>query len=369
MTNTDALFTPFKLKGLSLPNRIVMAPMTRSKSPEQIPGADVAVYYRRRAEGGVGLILTEGTSPEHKSASNDANVPAFFGKEALAGWANVLKEVKAAGGHIMPQLWHQGVVRHPGSGPYPAERSMSPSGLSKPGHKVAEPMTDADIADVIAGFATSARAAMDMGFDGVEIHGAHGYLIDQFFWNGINERADRFGGGIGERTSFAQEIVKAVRKATSPDFPILLRFSQWKQQDFGVRLAHTPAELETFLAPLASSGVDVFHCSTRRFWEPEFEGSDMNLAGWTKKITGKPTITVGSVSLSGDFITNGFRDKADLDTGAHLAGLNRMLERGDFDLVAVGRALIVNPDWPNKVRAGHVDQLKAWSPEALGTLV
>ena len=368
MSNTDALFSPFKLKGLSLPNRIVMAPMTRSKSPEQIPGADVAAYYRRRAEGGVGLILTEGTSPEHKSASNDANVPAFFGKDALAGWANVLKDVKAAGGHIMPQLWHQGIVRHPGSGPYPAERSMSPSGLSKPGHKVAEPMTDADIADVINGFATSARSAMDMGFDGVEIHGAHGYLIDQYFWGGINERTDRFGGGIGERTSFGVEIVKAVRKATSPDFPILLRFSQWKQQDFGVRLAHTPAELETFLAPLASSGVDIFHCSTRRFWEPEFEGSDMNLAGWTKKITGKPTITVGSVSLDGDFITNGFRDKAGLDTGAHLAGLNRMLERGDFDLVAVGRALIVNPDWANKVRAGHVDQLKAWSPEALGSL-
>ncbi|HWA31354.1 MAG TPA: NADH:flavin oxidoreductase, partial [Rhizomicrobium sp.] len=371
MTDTGLLFTPYKLKGLSLPNRIVMAPMTRSKSPGQVPGADVAAYYRARAEGGVGLILTEGTSPEHKSASNDANVPAFFGKEALAGWANVLKEVKAAGGHIMPQLWHQGVVRHKGQGPYPEEKSMSPSGLSKPGHKVTEPMTDAEIADVIGGFAKSARYAMDMGFDGVEIHGAHGYLIDQFFWDGINERADRFGGNLAQRTTFAAEVVKAVRAATSPAFPILLRFSQWKQQDFGVRLAHTPEELETFLAPLAAAGVDMFHCSTRRFWEPEFPetGSDMNLAGWTKKISGLPTMTVGSVSLSGDFITNGFRSSADLDTGAHMGGLIKMLERGDFDLVAVGRALIVNADWPKKIREGHMDQLKPWSPEALATLI
>jgi len=370
MTNTDALFSPYKLKNLSLPNRIAMAPMTRSKSPGQVPGADVAAYYRARAEGGVGLILTEGTSPEHKSASNDANVPAFFGKEALAGWANVLKEVKAAGGHIMPQLWHQGVVRHKGQGPYPEEKSMSPSGLSKPGHKVTEPMTDAEIADVIGGFAKSARYAMDMGFDGVEIHGAHGYLIDQFFWDGINERADRFGGNLAQRTTFAAEVVKAVRAATSPAFPILLRFSQWKQQDFGVRLAHTPEELETFVAPLAAAGVDMFHCSTRRFWEPEFPetGSDMNLAGWTKKISGLPTMTVGSVSLSGDFITNGFRSNADVDTGAHMGGLIKMLERGDFDLVAVGRALIVNADWPKKIRSGHMDRLRPWSPEALATL-
>ncbi len=344
--------------------------MTRSKSPDQIPGADVAAYYRTRAEGGVGLILTEGTSPEHKSASNDANVPAFFGKESLAGWANVLKEVKEAGGHIMPQLWHQGVMRRQGTGPYPDAPSMGPSGLAKPGKQVAEPMTHKDIDDVIAGFAKSAGYAKALGFDGVEIHGAHGYILDQFFWDGTNARDDHFGGTLGGRTRFAADIVKAVRVATGPDFPILLRFSQWKQQDFSVRLAHTPAELESFLKPLAAAGVDLFHCSTRRFWEPEFPetGSDMNLAGWTKKISGLPTMTVGSVSLNEDFI-NAYRGKAAETDGAHIEGLAKMLERGDFDLVAVGRALIVNADWANKVRNGRMDQLKPWTPEALQTLV
>jgi 2,4-dienoyl-CoA reductase-like NADH-dependent reductase (Old Yellow Enzyme family) len=368
MSSIDALFRPFRLKSLSLPNRIVMAPMTRSKSPGQVPGDDVAAYYGRRAAAGVGLILTEGTSPEHRSASNDANVPAFFGQESLKGWANVLKTVKAAGGHIMPQLWHQGIVRHAGTGPYPEAPSMSPSGHSRPEKKVGEPMTQRDIDDVIEGFAKSAAHAKAMGFDGVEIHGAHGYVIDQFFWEGTNHREDAFGGSIERRAQFAAEIISAIRQATGPDFPILLRFSQWKQQDFAARLAKDPSELERFLAPLTKAGVDMFHCSTRRFWEPGFPdtGSDLNLAGWTKKISGLPTITVGSVGLNEDFIT-AYRSK-----GAEPAGIERlldMLDRGDFDLVAVGRALIANPDWAEKVRAGRLDKLVAYEPKALETLI
>jgi 2,4-dienoyl-CoA reductase-like NADH-dependent reductase (Old Yellow Enzyme family) len=368
MADIDVLFEPFRLKSLSLPNRVVMAPMTRQKSPNQVPGENVAAYYRRRTAGGVGLILTEGTSPEHHAASNSAEVPAFFGEAALAGWARVLKEVKSVGGHIMPQLWHQGLLRHVGTGPYPEAPSMSPSGLAKPGKKVAEPMTQRDIDDVIAGFAKSAGYAKALGFDGVELHGAHGYVIDQFFWEGTNARDDKYGGSLEKRGRFAVEIVEAVRAAVGPDFPILLRFSQWKQQDFTVKLAKDPGELERFLAPLTRAGVDMFHCSTRRFWEPEFPetGSDLNLAGWTKKLSGLPTITVGSVGLNEDFIT-AYRSK-----GAEPMGIERLLEmlaRGDFDLVAVGRALIANPDWANKMRTGHFDQLVAYEPAELETLI
>ena len=234
--------------------------------------------------------------------------------------------------------------------------------------KVAEPMTDEDIADVIAGFAKSARYAKDLGFDGVELHGAHGYLIDQFFWEGTNQRDDRYGGSLGARANFAADVTRAVRKEVGPDFPILLRFSQWKQQDFAARLAHTPQELEIFLKPLVDAGVDIFHCSTRRFWEPEFAelGSDINLAGWTRKITGLPTISVGSVSLNADFIS-AFRQAT-----AEVSGIERlieMMERGDFDLIAVGRALIVNPDWANKVRAGKLNELTPYDPKSLATLV
>jgi len=212
------LFTPFKLKNLTLPNRIVMAPMTRSKSPGQIPGEDVAAYYARRAEGGVGLIITEGVAPDHPVALNDHNVPNFHG-DALDGWAKVLKAVKAQGGLIMPQLWHTGLMRKPGSGPNPHMTGVGPSGLAKPGKKVAEPMSTADIDAVIAGYATSARHAEELGFDGVEIHGAHGYLIDQFFWEGTNERPDAFGGDMIKRTKFAVEVIKGIRAAVSKSFP------------------------------------------------------------------------------------------------------------------------------------------------------
>jgi 2,4-dienoyl-CoA reductase-like NADH-dependent reductase (Old Yellow Enzyme family) len=226
-------------------------------------------------------------------------------------------------------------------------------------------MTRTDIDAVIEGFAKSAGYAKALGFDGVEIHGAHGYIIDQFFWDGTNAREDAYGGSIEKRNRFAVEVVEAVRGAVGPDFPILLRFSQWKQQDFAVKLAQDPQELERFLVPLVRAGVDIFHCSTRRFWEPEFPDtdSDLNLAGWTKKISGCPTITVGSVGLSEDFI-NAYRGK-----GAETAGIERLLEmmaRGDFDLVAVGRALIVNADWPNRIRAGH--PVAPFEPTALQTL-
>src|SRR3546814_692667 len=160
------------------------------------------------------------------------------------------------------------------------------------------PMTEAEIADVIEAFAKGGEEAYRNGFDGVALHAGHGYLIDQFFWDVTNLRTDRYGGSIARRATFAAEIVSAIRRRTSPDFPIMLRWSQWKLQDYGAKLVDTPAELEEFLTPLVDAGVDIIDCSQRRFWEPGFEGSDLNLAAWSKKITGKPTMTVGSVGLN-----------------------------------------------------------------------
>ncbi|HCR66134.1 MAG TPA: 12-oxophytodienoate reductase, partial [Oceanicaulis sp.] len=302
MLNTDALYQPFELGSLSLKNRIVMAPMTRSKSPGGVPNDDVVGYYERRAANDVGLIITEGTTVDRPGASFDPGIPNFHTDEALAGWKKVVDAVHAAGGKIAPQLWHVGLARKPGTGPHPEAPSDSPSGLMPGGKKVGEPMTQADIDDTVRAFAEAAENAARIGFDAIELHGAHGYLIDQFFWDGMNQRDDKYGGDMISRTEFAQEIIRAVRARIPADLPVILRYSQWKQQDYNAKLAQTPAELEAFLAPLAEAGVDIFHASTRRFWLPEFEGSDLNLAGWTKKLTGKPTITVGSVGLNSDFI-------------------------------------------------------------------
>lgn len=349
--------------------------MTRNHSPNGVPGEDVAAYYRRRAEGGVGLILTEGTAPNHPQAKNMPNIPQIFGSEPLAGWAKVVAGVHAARGKIFSQIWHVGAVQGPGGPPKLPISPISPSGLLKPDTKIGEPMTQADIDAMIEAYAQGAEAAQRVGFDGVEIHGAHGYLIDEFFWDGTNHRADKYGGDLAGRTRFALEIIRECRRRVGPNFPLLLRFSQWKGQDHTARMVPTPEELATFLEPLAAAGLDAFHCSTRRFWEPEFEGSDLNLAGWTKKITGKPTITVGSVSLNVDFLASfrGVQDPSSQPDGAaaraaHMDRLLEMLARGDFDLVAVGRALLSDPAWAAKVRDGHLSELRPFTPEVLKTL-
>lgn len=364
------LFEPFSLGALALNNRIVMAPMTRNASPGGIPGPDVAAYYRRRAEGGVGLILSEGTVVEHPAASGYPHVPHFYGEAALAGWRRVIEAVHAAGGKMFPQLWHVGAVRRPGIEPHPEVGGYSPSGIAKPGGRaVGHAMTESDIADVIAAFARAARDAQRLGFDGVELHGAHGYLIDQFFWEGVNRREDAYGGSIERRARFAAELVRAVRAAVGGAFPICLRYSQWKLQDYTAKLARTPDELARFLAPLVDAGVDLFHCSTRRYWMPEFEGSDLNLAGWTKRLTGKPTITVGSIGLDTEFVSQqggaGFNDAR----AASIDGLLVRLGAGEFDLVAVGRALIAEPNWPLLLQAGQLHEARGFSKTQLAELV
>ena len=362
---SNPLFQPFSYKSLTLSNRIVMAPMTRSRSPNGIPGEDVAEYYRRRTEGGVALIVTEGTTVDRPGASANPSIPNFHEAASLAGWKRVVDVVHAAGGKIAPQLWHQGMVRKPGTGPHPEAKSDGPSGLSATGKEVGEPMTDADIADTIEAFAKAAAAAKEIGFDCVELHGAHGYLIDQFFWDGANKRTDSWGGDLVKRTRFAAEIVKAVRKRVGPDYVIIQRFSQWKQQDYTARLALTPDELAKFLEPLTDAGVDIYHASTRRFWEPEFPGSDLNLAGWTKKITGLPAITVGSVGLKGVDFVHSLRNPGDASEVSDLGELEARLARNEFDLVAVGRALISDANWVAKVRDGRTTELQPFSPEAL----
>lgn len=362
----EVLSRPITINGLTVPNRIVMAPMTRNFSPGGIPGADVASYYARRAAAGVGLIVTEGTYVGHDSAGESNRVPRFHGEEQLAGWAKVAADVHAAGGTIVPQLWHIGMTRTPGKGPVPDAPVVGPSGL-RPGadEPTGVTMTQRDLDDVIGAFAEAAAAAERIGFDGVEIHGAHGYLVDQFLWAGTNRRSDAYGGDLVARTKFAAEIVAAVRETVSAEFPIIFRYSQWKQEAYDARLAETPEELEAILSPLAAAGVDAFHASTRRYWLPEFEDSDLNLAGWTKKLTGKQAITVGSVGLDGDFI------KGFMGEGSPLRGIDDLLdrlEREEYDLVAVGRALLQDPEWAAKVLAGRTDELKAYDAVALRSL-
>jgi 2,4-dienoyl-CoA reductase-like NADH-dependent reductase (Old Yellow Enzyme family) len=369
MSDLDILFSPYRLNALNLPNRVVMAPMTRSFAPSGVPPAEVAAYYRRRADNGVGLIITEGTGVGRPAAVNEPDVPHFHGEAALAGWKKVVDEVHAAGGRIAPQLWHTG-QKHSKAAPdwTPPAPYESPSGLSVTGERVSQPRSEADIADTIDAFARAAMDAERLGFDGIELMGAHGYLINQFFYDHLNLRNDRYGGAtLVERSRFAVEILKAIRSVVTSGFPVILRLSQWKPKDFNARLAETPQALERWLGVLADAGADAFHLSQSKFWQPAFPEVDgeLNLAGWAKKLTGATAITVGSVGLSGD-VYESFAGKS--ARAASLDGLLARLERGEFDLVAVGRALLQDPAWLAKVRQGRLDQIADFTPAAFAAL-
>jgi len=211
------------------------------------------------------------------------------------------------------------------------------------------PASDRDIADIIKGYGIAAANAMAVGFDAIAIHGAHGYLIDSFLWAATNQRCDAWGGGIRERSSFAVEIVREVRRSVGDDIPILFRFSQWKQQDFRARLATTPGELEAILLPLAEAGVDLFDASQRFFDKPEFDGSPLNLAGWAATVTGKPSMSVGGVGVAAG-------SPSDRSTPG-VPNLERAAQRvanGEFSLLGIGRALLADPEWVAKVSDGRL---------------
>ena len=367
MTDTSALFRPFKLRNTEFRNRFAMAPMTRGFSPDGIPGDDVRAYYQRRAENEVGLIISEGTLVPRDGAANEPNYPLFYG-DALNGWANVINAVHDAGGKMAPQIWHVGMVRKPGTGHNPDAKSDSPSGVTHTGKQVMDAPTTAEVEDMINAYIAAAASAVELGFDAVEIHGAHGYLIDQFFWMTMNKRDDQFGGDFVDRVNFAAEIIKGIRDKIG-DTPLLIRWSQWKQQEYTARLVDNPNDLESFLKPMVDAGIDMFHCSQRRYWEPEFPELDgengLNLAGWVKKITGVLTMSVGSVGLSGDFF-EAFQGKS--AKTRPIGDLVERMEKDEFDMIAVGRALLQDPEWVVKVKEGREDELETYDAKALGRL-
>jgi 2,4-dienoyl-CoA reductase-like NADH-dependent reductase (Old Yellow Enzyme family) len=362
----SSLFTPFDLGPLRLPNRFVMAPMTREFSPDGTVTDDVAGYYERRAAAGVGLLITEGVYVSEDSGPS-TRVPRLFGEAQLAAWRGLVARVHEAGGRIVPQLWHLGAARGDHAEFNPELPSLSPSGIAPNGRPRGRAATLEELARIRDDFARAAAAAKEAGFDGVELHGAHGYLLDQFLWAGTNRRDDQYGGSLAARLRFPAEVAAAVRAAVGPDFPVIFRFSQWKSGDYGARIAESPEELGVILRTLAAAGVSAFHPSTRRHWEPAFpdvaEPADgrLGLAGWTRRLSGLPVITVGSVGLDNEFEVTwqeGGRSE--------VRGLETLLEqfaRGEFDLVAVGRVLLSDPAWVAKVRDGRTAEIRPFSAE------
>ncbi|MXO73514.1 oxidoreductase [Alteraurantiacibacter buctensis] len=355
------LFTPLTIGRTTLRNRWVMPAMQRGMCEGGAPTAELAAYYARRAQGGVALVIGESAAIDHPSATVQPTA-ARLTQATRDGWARCVDGVRAAGGEMLLQLWHEGAMRTDGE-------ALSPSGLAHPGKPSGRAATQEELAEICDGFVRSALIAQSIGAAGVEVHAAHGYFLDQFLWHGTNVRQDGYGGpDMAQRARFPAEIVAAIRAECGPDFLISLRFSQWKEVDFAARVAPAPEDLATLATLLRDAGADVLHASTRRFWEPEWAGDPRNLAGWTRAC-GLPVITVGSVGLDTDVMDVFMRG---VDPGPRVAQavdeLAAGMAAGHYDMVAVGRALIGDADFVAKVADGNYGAIRTFRRDDLGKL-
>jgi 2,4-dienoyl-CoA reductase-like NADH-dependent reductase (Old Yellow Enzyme family) len=358
-------FRPWEHGALSLRNRIVMAPMTRRMAAEDgIPTGEMTAYYRRRAAHDVGLVISEGTAVDGEHAYDTLTVPRFETGAQLAGWRKVVEAVQAEGGAFAPQLWHTGPRAARPIGPV-AGTAPARGGGDVPERPI-RAMEKEDFARVVEIFRRAAKAAKGIGADALEIHGAHGYLLDSFLNPLTNTRTDAYGGSVENRMRFPLEILRAVREEVGAGYPILYRFSQWPVADPRETKFRTPGDLETWVRALREAGADILHVSTLDLLSPAFPGQGPDgLAAWTRRLSGLPVIAAGGVSVR--LPMNEAYGKADSgveDPGPALA----LVERGEIDLLAVGRALIANPDWVPLVRAGRWRELRPFHKDQLTTL-
>ena len=330
---TNPLFTPTKFGRIDLKNRVVMSPMTRSRAIGNVPNELIATYYRQRAN--AGLILTEGTSPSPNGLGY-ARIPGLFNEAQVTGWKKVTDAIHAAGGKVFVQLMHTGRVSHPLNLPGGA-RIIGPSAIATPGEMwtdqsgqqpfpAPEAMTEADIARAIEEFATSSKLAIQAGFDGVELHGANGYLIEQFLNTASNQRTDRWGGSVENRIRFAESVAKATAEAIGAA-RVGIRLSPYGVFNGSTTDAQTDEVYLKLTERLNALGLLYIHI---------VDHSAMGAPPVSPQLKEKLRAAFkGKYILSGGY--DAARANADLDA-----------QRGD--LVAFGRPFISNPNLVEKLR-------------------
>jgi 2,4-dienoyl-CoA reductase-like NADH-dependent reductase (Old Yellow Enzyme family) len=357
------LFRPLTIRGARLRNRFVMPGMQRGFMSDGSPTRKMMDYMRRCAAGGAGLIISESTSPDHPSAYWQPMMGRLE-PGTLRAWKNVVTAVRGEGAVFFQQIWHPGSMRKVAEGhPLASHPAWSPSGLIQSGRVNGCAMTRRDLQDLKQAYVRAAENAQMLGADGVEVHSAHGYLLDQFLWAETNVRDDEYGGCLlVERARYPIEIVAAIRKAVGENFAVSFRFSQFKEVDYAATVASDPEDLRAMLAALRAAGVDMFNVSSRRFLKPEWPGSehpDLTIAEWTKRLTDAPVMTCGSVGLDVEMFANLFENQepSELSIERDLRAVAERIERGTLDLAGIGRMHIANNDFVNKVRDRRFHEL------------
>ena len=367
MTDIDLspLFTPYRLKNVTVRNRFALPGMQRGGTPGGMPSPALADFYRRVAEGGTALVIGGSSAVDHPSATwhDDA---AMLTEATLDAWRRCAEGVRRADSVFLNQLWHEGAIRQEGrGGPHPDAPTLSPSGLARHDKPSGRAATLEELAEIKDAYVRAAIIAMEVGAHGVEIHAAHGYLLDQFLWPETNLRDDGYGGPLmADRVRWPAEVMAAVREAIGPEAILSVRLSQWKELDYNARIVETPDELQVLVRAFEDAGADIFHISTRRFYTPEWPGSDWGMAGWVKSMTTLPVITVGCVGLSTDLIDG----EQDAETDVIASNVDHVVKRfknNEFDFVAVGRSNIGDQSWVEKVRTGRYADISDFTKDEM----
>ncbi|ALI98674.1 NADH:flavin oxidoreductase [Rufibacter tibetensis] len=344
------LFSEGKLGNLHLKNRVGLAPMTRtSADPDGTPNEAMKKYYTRYAQGGFGLLITEGTYPDELHSQGYLNQPGITNPKHIAAWQEINQSVQAAGAKIICQIMHAGALSQ---GNRYKDYTIGPSAVTPKGTQMEfyggkgafptpKEMTIEDIQSVVKGFTQAAKNAVEAGFDGIEIHGANGYILDQFLTDYTNQRQDEYGGDPARRVRLLVETVQACRAAVGNDFPIGIRISQTKVNDYTHSWAGAEEDAKVIFTALGNAGLDFIHVTEHHADKPAFQEGSPTLAALAKKYGNLPVVVNGHLDTP---------EKAEA-----------MLQTGDVDVVTLGKTALANKDWVNKVAAGQ--PLDEFAPE------
>jgi 2,4-dienoyl-CoA reductase-like NADH-dependent reductase (Old Yellow Enzyme family) len=332
----DTLFSPFKLNGFNLKNRIGVAPMTRMSSPgDSIPRQDVLEFLVRRAQNDSAIVYTEAIVTDYESAQGYPKQARLTTQRQIDAWKPVVKAIQQEGAVAVMQMFHCGRMAWPEINP--AARVIAPSAVTPKQdnpmtgapYTVPDAMTQFDIEHVIKGFVETARGAVEAGFDGIEIHGAHGYLINCFLSAYSNQRTDGYGGSVENRFRFAHEVIEAVRKVVPKERLLIFRVSNWGIADMEVSLFESKAEWQQMIRLLSDEPIDAISVSTYDYSEKAF-GTDQNMAQLTRAVTNLPIMICGKIY-----------DRASADEALEHA-----------DIVLSAKSILLNPNWVEDIRAG-----------------
>ena len=333
--SNDTLFSQFKLKNFTLRNRIGVAPMTRmSSQQDSVPRQDVFDFLVRRAQNGAAIVYTEAMVTDYESSQGYPGQARIVTQRQIDAWKPIVDAIDHEGSMAIMQMFHCGRMAWPEVNP--AGRVIGPSPitpkqlnpLTKEPYPIPDEMTKFDIEHVIAGFIETAKGAVDAGFHGVEIHGAHGYLISQFLSSHSNKRTDDYGGSNENRYRLAHQIIQAVSNVIPDDRILTFRISNWGVADMDVSLFKNREEWQDIIKRLSKEPIDAISLSTYDYTLPAFE-TDRNMSQMTREVSDKPIMICGKIY---DRIT---ADKA----------LN------DADIILSAKSILLNPDWVEDIKA------------------